>query len=295
MAVQRWLSHRLTVRRFSLRGKVVLREPLRIGSGREEGLTSLADLRVLRIRVSGVEVPVIPGSTWKGVFRSGSEAILRAAGEPVCGGVPGDTCVDRTGIGGWLNKVLKKPTEDTRMEVLKVLSDKLCLSCKIFGAPSYAAKVTFSNSFPVTEDGSARYSLGVKPGVAISRKTGAVSKGALYKVEYVEPGSEFWFEMTAENLPNYALGLLAAVVMGMQRGDVRIGGFKSRGFGRIEFNDLRHRVSPSGWIVPAGEGAKLRGFTDQGEPWYDPRDEDVQFDNTTLDLLERLASRWEGE
>jgi len=94
--------------------------------------------------------------------------------------------------------------------------------------------------------------VGVRTGIAINRRTGAVHGGQLYQVEYVEPGARFRFSIGTTNLPNYALGLLAKVMRMLNDGWVRIGGFKTRGFGEVRVEGLRFTASG-----PTVQGTKL--------------------------------------
>ncbi|MCX8169869.1 MAG: RAMP superfamily CRISPR-associated protein, partial [Candidatus Methanomethyliaceae archaeon] len=65
--------------------------------------------------------------------------------------------------------------------------------------------------------------------------------GALYTTEYIEPGAKFRFSITCRNLPNYALGLLALVIERINDGYIKIGGFKSRGFGAVKIEELKFK------------------------------------------------------
>ena len=162
----------------------------------------------------------------------------------------------------------------------------------MFGSPSYLSKVTFSDSIPVRRDGGWNFSVGIKPGIAISRKTGSVRRGAFFRVEFVEPGSVFTFIMSAMNLPNYLLGILANVILDMNSGYVKVGGFKTRGFGRVEIRNLSYEVVGFGGLIENGQGPQekvLKGFNEEGKPWYDPMDESVSFDGSPVGLLSALS------
>ena len=205
-----------------------------MGAGPGRALFEPVDLVVLKVKVSGKEVPVIPGSSWKGLFRSTATSLARSAGLAVCDGVPGSTCLRGDEFyelerGG--GSVEEKASTIVDAKV------KVCLNCLIFGSPSIHSHVMFSDSFVEGE-----YSLGYRTCVAIDRRTGAAYRGALFTVEYVEPGCMFNFELRAENLPNYALGLLAFIIDLIGLGIVRVGGLKSRGFGKVHFEDLRIAV-----------------------------------------------------
>jgi CRISPR-associated RAMP protein (TIGR02581 family) len=282
---QWWLANNLSIRTFVLEGETELIEPLRVGSGAFSTAVSLSNLPILMVKYGERDIPVIPGSTWKGVFRSRVESYLLTSNKKVCGG-PGDTCSDR-GLRKRIEELLRNPREENREEVIKILSSEMCMACKIFGSPSFSSRVLFSDSYPVED----KFSIGRKPGIAIDRRSGSVKKGALYDVDFVEPGSVFCFKLVARNLPNYALGLVAKVIMDLNDGLVKVGGFKTRGFGGVRLIKLRHKVDRG------EEGNFLRGFSDKEKKWYDPDDEDVSFDGTTDSLIRSLASladKWLG-
>jgi len=224
-------------------------EPLRVGSGRRDVLTSPVDLPIIRLG----DVPYIPGSSLKGVLRSTCEMIARTAGLQVCMGVGVATCANRQ-VGfserDTLEKEIRRAIEEKRpLEDLYELLDNLCLTCKMFGTQSYSSKIFVSDAMP---DGD--FSLGVKVGIAIDRRTGTVAPGAFYRVEYVEPGAIFKTQITTENLPNYALGLLCQALKEIDAGNVRIGGFKSRGFGKVRILKESLKIDAYGPTVERTDG-----------------------------------------
>jgi len=232
-----WFGHHIHLRTIVIEGEVVNTEPLRIGSGREIAKFSPVDMPILR--VSGM--PVIPGSTWKGVFRAACYRLGLSAGlENLCQGVPAVQCMR----GREFESIERRSLGDEIAEKIKAIAEgriKVCLLCLIFGSSGFSSHVYFDDSLPIGE-----YSIGYRRCVAIDRRTGAAHPGALYTVEYVEPGARFNFRMVIENLPNYALGLLANVFTEIQSGLVKIGGHKSRGFGTIKFSRLKVVVTPYG-------------------------------------------------
>jgi len=287
-----WISHRFDIRNVVVKGKLVLKEPLRVGAGKRTALYSLSDLPVLRLYIGGEEIPVIPGSSWKGVFRSRVETILKTLGANVCGGVPGTTCFEKgtPNLLRAIDKLLREPSEESREKVLREIWERTCLSCKMFGGQSYLSHVLFDDSYPAKSDeGKYLYSINVKTGIAIDRRSGAVKRRALYTVEFIEPGSVFDFRISMKNLPNYAIGLIAWTLIDLWEGNVRIGGFKSRGFGMVEFSDISCQVIPDTYLRAENEEKGiLFGFTDSSKPWYDEKDEDVHYDGGAKGLLTSL-------
>jgi len=277
-----WIGHHIFLRSIIFEGTVTNVEPLRIGSGREIAKFSPIDMPILR--VSGN--PVIPGSTWKGIFRAACYRLGLSSGiADLCQGVSQNQHLrgnefDMFERGGYADEIAEK---------IKAITEgiiKVCLLCLIFGSSGLSSHVYFEDSFPTS-----KYSIGYRTCVAIDRRTGAAFRGALYTVEYVEPGARFNFRMVADNLPNYALGLLAEVFAEIQEGIVKVGGHKSRGFGTVRFEDLR--VS----VVPCGSG---KGVVDGRLVALDPIDEDVEWPvegcvaegNDAWKVLRRLRDVW---
>lgn len=238
-----WLSHSIMLRETVFDGYIVNAEPLRIGSGREPPLGALTDLAVLRIEYRGVELPYIPGSSLKGVFRSYATMLAKRSGLDVCTGLSKETCGEIKKIDGRkLNEHIDRLMREDSNSALKVFYDYACLMCKIFGSTRYMCKISFSDAYPIDENGRIiDVKTGVRTGIAIDRRTGAVAPGALYRVEFIEPGARFKFNIRCTNLPNYALGLLSLILKRMHEGLIKIGGFKSRGFGAVRIEGLRFR------------------------------------------------------
>lgn len=238
-----WTSSSTLLRETVFEGYLVNIEPLRIGASREAPpLGSIVDLAILEINYKGHTIPYIPGSSLKGVFRSWATTIARSKGLNVCTGLSKETCMDIREVDGkklraHIHSKLKGGNSSAAM---KIFWDTACLMCKIFGAPGYSSKVHFSDAYPIDENGNPTPTLkGVRTGIAINRRTGAVFRGALYTVEYVEPGARFKFNVRCENLPNYALGLLSSILKMIDSGEIKIGGFKTRGFGACRVENLK--------------------------------------------------------
>ncbi|MHA1595869.1 MAG: type III CRISPR-associated RAMP protein Csx7 [Candidatus Baldrarchaeia archaeon] len=258
MIIKRWLSNWELYRRVVISLSLECVEPLRIGSGRRDVLTAAVDLPVIRLK----DTPYIPGSSLKGVLRSTCEMIARTAGLQVCMGVGTATCANRQ-IGftekDTIEKEIKRIIGDKRpLEDLYEMLDNLCLTCKMFGTQSYSSKIFVSDAVPDGE-----LSLGVKVGIAIDRRTGTVASGALYRVEYVEPGAVFKTQITVENLPNYALGLLCQALKEIDAGNVRIGGFKSRGFGKVRILKDSLKINAYGPTVERSDGKLILQSLDE--------------------------------
>ncbi len=242
-----WTSSSLLLRETNIEGFLTNIEPVRIGSGREPPLGATVDLAVLRIQYGDHSLPYIPGSSIKGVFRGCATTIARAAGKNACTGLSKETCIDLKEVNDseFGEKRLGDLVElnirhGNSLKAMEKFWENACLMCKIFGSPGYKSKVHFEDAYPLDEQGRILpVRTGVKTGIAIDRRTGAVMSHALYTVEYVEPGAKFRFNIHSTNLPNYALGLIGLVLRMIHNGEVKVGGFKSRGFGRLKVENLR--------------------------------------------------------
>jgi CRISPR-associated RAMP protein (TIGR02581 family) len=279
-------------------GYLVNEAPLRVGVGREAPLGSAVDLAVVRVKLGGRTVPYIPGSSLKGVFRSSAVQLAGLKGLRVCSGLSGETCMDWERPSGetlleWIQSRLR---EGRSLEAIKGFHEGACLLCKVFGAPSFTGHVEFRDAYPIGEKGEPLEApTGVRTGIAINRRTGAVHRGALYQVEYVEPGARFKFSMYATNLPNYALGLLAKVFRMMNDGWVKVGGFKTRGFGEVRIEGLTFMARGA-----KVQGAKLlaideldaevdlAGLAEASEGWLKASGDKA------WDALSRLEKVWDG-
>ncbi|QGA53987.1 CRISPR-associated RAMP protein [Sulfolobus sp. E5-1-F] len=211
-----------------IEGVVETVSPLRIGGSKENfDPSSLARDSILK-DVQGR--PIIPGSSWKGIFRSTGERILRLKNIVVCSGVGKDYCLNNTQKEREFDSGLRENIID---QALRLFWDYTCLNCKVFGTKSVIGAVRFLDSLPIS------YSLNTRSMIAISRTEGAVARRALVTVEYVDVGSKFNFKMMGYNLPNYAIGYLVTIMKNIHDGFTQVGGHKSRGFGFVKFNIVK--------------------------------------------------------
>ncbi|MBO3842806.1 MAG: CRISPR-associated RAMP protein [Candidatus Brockarchaeota archaeon] len=292
----------MLLRETILEGYLTNISPLRIGSGREPPLGATVDLAVLRILYEGKLVPYIPGSSLKGVFRSQATAIAKSVGLDVCTGLSKETCMDLKKIrdpdlgeqklGDYVDLKLRHGDSKNAM---KSFWENACLMCKVFGSPGYAGKLYFSDAYPIDKDGTLlSIRLGTRTGIAIDRRTGAVMERALYTVEYVEPGARFRFNIRCKNLPNYVLGLIGVILRVSNQGQIRIGGFKTRGFGEVRIEDLKFRNKDAHQI-----DTRLRSLEDGVDSEVDLQDLvkieeawQVAEGDDVWKILEKLEEAW---
>ncbi len=271
-----WLGHHKLLRYLIIKAKVTNIEPLRVGAATVTSMFEPVDQVVLKVYDlrRGNYVPVIPGSSWKGVIKAHAYRLCLTYGLNVCSGIPGESHVDSP-------RILQQLDNYDVSSKLRFIIDgdvKLCILDLIFGAPGLLSHVVIKDSLPINEP-----KLGYRTMVAINRRTGSSARTALFSVEYVEPGCEFEFELICKNLPNYAVGLIAEVIKDINEGIVKVGGLKSRGFGRVEFKGLSIKVREFG-------GTPLRAL--------DPIDQEIKLGKDEVSgseawgLLNELIKVW---
>ncbi len=291
-----WIGHNKLLRVVVMEGTFTNISPLRIGVGKRQALDQPVDLPVLTTidYKSGVKIPVVPGSSWKGLFRSLCYKIANSNGVRVCEGLPRRTCLR----GKEFDYIEKRDVEDEaeakRRSILHG-NPKVCIGCLVFGGPGIRSHVDIADSTP-TDPSACR--VGYRTCVAIDRRTGASLQRALFSVEYVEPGCTWEFRITLTNLPNYCIGWIAEALREVHNGIVRIGGMKSRGFGAVRFENLRIKVA---W-PPTGEPSGMQG---SGVLELDPlSEEDVRVKlnksvattpSEVEELLNDLAVAWRSK
>jgi len=272
----KWIAHSYALRLVRIKGIVENIDPLRVGAGRAITLHEPTDLVVVKVYdpKKDAYVPLIPGSSWKGLFRASAVKLLRTYGiVTVCDGVPRASClrgnefdnIERSG-GGFYDKLGML----VRGEI------PCCLLCLMFGSPGLASHVTFFDSYPLSD-----VKLGYRTMIAIDRRTGATTRGALFTVEYIEPGANFSFEVDLFNMPNYCIGIISQIIMDIHNGIIRVGGLKSRGFGTVMFKELKFEV-----IIPKEVESK-------GElPPLDPYDTPVKLEEDGFEQLKNFIEAW---
>lgn len=216
--------HKLS-ERLRLAGVLETRTALRIGSGGAAELDGV-DLPVLR---DATGFPFIPGGSFKGVLRSTIEALVRGAQcDPKTGIWTCDPLLEDDGPGGacgW-HKEGKRKNVDV---------EKACAVCRLFGSRMVASHVRITDmmiakgyrerSHPPVE---------IRDGVAIDRDLCTAGDGLKYDFEVVSPGVQFDVEIFVENPKDWLMGLLVIGFEQIQNGFTALGGFTSRGLGRVD-------------------------------------------------------------
>ncbi|NLK98544.1 MAG: CRISPR-associated RAMP protein [Epulopiscium sp.] len=191
--------------------------PLYIKSGKNDSLNPTGiDESFLKVYKDGNPVPVLPGTSIKGVFRSRAEKILTNSCDPLnnnCG-----------------KKVDKRNDNGTARY------KKSCPACKLFGSTALKSRILFGDAYPEGD-----YTIGTRQTVAIDRITGSSKKGALFDLEYVEDAL-FKGEIEIQNFFQWHIKVLTELFEQVNEGFVIFGGVTSKGFGRMKLEDFQIRL-----------------------------------------------------
>jgi len=210
--------------RLKLEAVLIARTGLHVGSGGSGDLDE-TDMAVLR---DAEGLPFIPGSSLKGVMRSTVEALLRAS--------------DTVSRGLWACNPLETKAKDRNANACgwhpqggrsKVDTGGHCAACRLFGSHVLASHVRFSDCMLLDREAGAVIT--VRDGVAIDRDLRIARGGQKYDFEVVAPGASFDVEVFVDNPEDWLLGLLSVAADQLDAGFAAIGGFTSRGLGRVGF------------------------------------------------------------
>ncbi len=209
--------HRLDSR-LRLAGRLVTRSALHIGAA--DAGRDVVDMPVLK---DGDGLPFIPGASLKGVLRSTIESLVRAA-ENEAVGVRACDSLDKEDACG-----AHPPGGRSLVDV-----NRHCAVCRLLGSRVLASHVRISDAMLREYRGSSPVEQ--RDGVAIDRDLARVAGSKKYEFEVVAPGVIFDLEVFVENPKPWLMGLLMIGWDQIADGFSAIGGFSSRGLGRMELH-----------------------------------------------------------
>jgi len=216
------------------------------------------DMAFVRYPTSHGDVPFLPGSSLKGVLRSGVEMLLRGLGERAC------HVTDQ-------NDRCKK-------------ADDRCRACLLFGSTEGASVVLVEDGLPwppgAAEEERSQAARGIeerralRAGVGIDRQTGSVRVGPF---DYeVLSGVRFYPTIRLRNAEPWQAGALAAGLELLDDGMLRLGWGTTKGLGRVrveprhvrllalEESQARELATTGGLSGPSREGLFLSYTADDG-------------------------------
>ena len=258
--------------RLRVTGTLVALTAVRIGAGRSSEVTG-TDLPVLR---DARGRPLIPGASLKGTLRSRIEALVRVVHEGEALDLP--ALQDRVGTlakelerDEKLKKLRAKPNNTA--EVDQYTSDfywqHSTLIDLTFGAQWTASRVFVRDALVDASLWFGQYE--VRNGVGIDRDTETASDGLLYDYEVVPAGTRFAFELVAENMADWQLGMLILALAPWERGEAQVGGFRSRGLGYVQLEEASYgytTVTSADDVIALLDGKGAAPITpDQRQDW----------------------------
>lgn len=221
-------------RRFLFTGTLTLKTGLHIGSGWVVG--SPTDSPIIRTPDGR---PFIPGSSFKGTFRSTVEKLALAAGIKSCGLMEGQGCVGAQGKEQDAFNKLRREASWSDAQFLAELEKNLCATCQLFGSPYAASRILFSDLLPPEDDMSADKMIQVRDGVAIDRDSEKAVDKLKYDYETVAPAQTFVMEILLEDPTDRDLQLTCLGLSEFLSGFGYIGGHRSRGLGNCQLTALQ--------------------------------------------------------
>lgn len=233
-------AHNQAINRLLIQGDLVLTDALHIGSG-------VGNLDTDAPVIMSAGKPIIPGSSLRGVLRSGLERTL--AGLHQLGATPYWACglyepeldKNRICIGNLQHEqsriaeqaLQEKEEKDGVAAVWMELPKYLCDACRLFGAGSWlASRLRFTDLSIQGE-----YAIDLRHGVGIHRDTGTAAPTIKFDQQVVCSGAIFRMKIVAENLDDIDKGLLALMLAPLCRGEVALGGSTNRGLGTCKLDD----------------------------------------------------------
>ena len=227
------MKPRAIERRYLFAGTLVLKTGLHIGSGWTIG--SPSDTPVIRTPDGK---PFIPGSSFKGAFRSTVEKLAPATGLESCSLMEGQGCIGAQGKDQNDFNKLRRGQDWNDDELLGELDKRLCDTCKLFGSPYMASRITFADALPPPGDNVADRMIQVRDGVAIHRDSEKAVDRLKYDYEVVAPAQVFRMKILLDDPSDNDLALTCLGLSEFASGFGYIGGNRSRGLGNCQIDDL---------------------------------------------------------
>ncbi|MDP9119881.1 MAG: RAMP superfamily CRISPR-associated protein [Acidobacteriota bacterium] len=219
------------------------RTGLHIGAGKSTDLAG-SDQPVLR---DATGRPLVPGSSLRGILRTGVEALCRAAGIDKTFADPG------TATGGLLPEVAEILPHWRELDPVE----------RLFGAAadgpggfSYASRLQISDALCGTP-----IAVELRDGVGIERDSRTAATGIKFDLEVVPAGTRFRGVIRFKNPADFELGLLAQALWMLDSGALLLGGKSARGLGWVGVEIMAPRfIAPADILAGAPETPSDRTF-----------------------------------
>lgn len=250
--------------RYIFTGRLKMETGLHIGSSWAVGQVS--DSPVIRTPDGK---PFIPGSSFKGAFRSTVEKLAETVGLKSClldradvnsiclspekselgqafrvvrgyenrridsANKDASVALQKLGQVDWIGKVI------TEKDLMALLEIHLCDTCKLFGSPYAASQIIFADLLPPKDDTLANKMVQVRDGVAIDRDSEKAVDQLKYDYEVVAPAQTFELNITLDDPSPTDLALTCLGLSEFMSGFGYVGGHRSRGLAHCRLDELK--------------------------------------------------------
>lgn len=214
--------------RYVIECVIETREPLHVGAGKAAEFVTAVDCPIIRTKkLDDTEIPLIPGSSIKGVLRSHFSRILNS----VSGDVVESRGFKKMNLGDHSNleefeKNFAKSDEHKKEEELPNIGTLE----KFFGISGLAAPIRITDA-----EAEANLEVQTRTHVKIDMGTDRAEEGGLFTVEFVEGKFKFkivFDELNNEHYEDVNKFFHEIFVPSLRSGfELHIGGMKSRGYG----------------------------------------------------------------
>jgi CRISPR-associated protein Csm3 len=224
--------------RWTFSGVLEAASGLHVGGGAGSGLA--ADSPIVR---DAAGRPYLPATTIKGAMRACVDRLAPVVGAErgitACGLSPREErCPSPVGSPAYLAvegalREFRGTAGEREEQLLRLLDERLCSSCRLFGSPWLAGRLFLADALP---EGFADVPVEIRDGVGIDRDSGVARESSHYSYEALPATLRFTFRLEAENLDATDQALLALAVGEWRRGALRFGGGAGRGLGVCRLN-----------------------------------------------------------
>lgn len=260
MAVE--IDRNILKNRFLIEGTVILDSALHIGGGKQ----TLVDTDSPIVKTPD-GLPYIPGSSFKGIFRSATEKLASTIDSVrVCFLTDESVCLTPKPK----QDLSEKEKEYIKQGDTKFLEENLCDICKLFGSPYLASKIFFKDLYLDSENAWAGLTE-IRDGVVIDRDSERARNKLKYDFEVVPVGARFAMRIDADNLSEKEEALIGITLMEFKNGFGKLGGNKTRGTGNFHIEnasikkvDFTDKGSFLDYLTKGEEGMKEVTFETVG-------------------------------
>jgi CRISPR-associated RAMP protein (TIGR02581 family) len=249
-------SHHALRHRDRISGALLCKSALHIGAGQAADVLTPSDMPLTR---DGRGRPYVPGSSFRGVLRSGLESLLRGLGGEglrVCDPLDKEhSCSEEVKR----ERAKLKPGELTEERSLSLAWGLSCEVCKLFGHSFFASRVRIADLTLVSD--LAEAPVYTRDGVGLDRDLRCAAGGILYNFEALSAAARFDLRMEVDNALDHELGLLLTGLDLFKEGFATLGGKSSRGLGAVDITSLRIVRRTARDYLSGGQGEILAETT----------------------------------